>query len=173
MYHKVLIAQSSNGFCPVSVNSGLKLIWSELLSIVNNPNLKNHQRRNNAVENTNSVESCETYLMRVLTNTLSLKQLARIVIRNRIIDNMNNQKFVSDLVLSDSKYQLNSALELNHLKLSKDTHASMPYQRTQETSSILECLIWQLDLPKILHFYLYAFPDVPSLPEDIAVFVND
>lgn len=156
------------------MNSGLKLIWSELLSIVNNPNSHTHetdahQRRSNA-DFGDAEESTETYLMHALTNPLSLKQHARIVIRNRIIENMKHNQFVENYVLSHSKYQLNTALDVNSLKLSV---MNATHSRLQQTSSILECLIWQLDLPRILHFYLYAFPDVPPMPEDIAVFVND
>lgn len=166
------------------MNSGLKLIWSELLSIVNNPNSHTNEIHNDIQqhrmvnsESDNSSESCETYLMRVLTNPLSLKQHARIVIRNRLIQNMKHQQFVRDFVLSDQKYQLNSALEFNNPKLSININTTVTSiqnrHRKHETSSILECLIWQLDVPRILHFYLYAFPDVPPMPEDITVFVND
>lgn len=162
--------------------SGLKLVWSELLSIVNNPNSYNnlqqqndaHHRRSNA-DLENPLESCETYLMRVLTNPLSLKQLSRIVIRNRLIDNMKNSEFTRNYVLSNSKYQLNNALEFNGPTISTlNANATMtPTRRARHTHSILECLIWQLDLPITLHFYLYAFPDVPPTPEDMTVFVND
>ncbi|XP_031623706.1 ankyrin-1-like [Contarinia nasturtii] len=171
------------------VNSGLKLIWSELINIVGNPNsytpelhTSHQRRRNNAEMEDSSEESCETYLMRVLTTPLSLKQLARIVIRNRIIENMKHHQFIRNFVLSDRRYQLNnSALESNTQALSatettnmNTTITSTENRRTQQqTHSILECLIWQLDLPRILHFYLYAFPDLPPLPEDFAVFVND
>lgn len=137
-----------------------------------------HRRRSNA-DSQDSDENCEMYLMRVLTNPLSLKQLSRIVIRNQMIENMKHQHFIRRHVLSNPKYQLNSALELNSPYLSVvNTNATTtatlkPNRRIQQTRSILECLIWQLDLPRILHFYLYAFPDVPPMPEDIAVFVND
>lgn len=166
------------------MNSGLKLIWSELLSIVNNPNSHIneayndiHHHRMSITESEDSSESCESYLMRVLTNPLSLKQHARIVIRNRLIENIKHQQYVREFVLSNQKYQLNSALEFNSPKLSININTTVTSiqnrHRIQETSSILECLIWQLDVPRILHFYLYAFPDVPPMPEDIAVFVND
>lgn len=136
-------------------------------------------RRTSDADSQDFDENCEMYLMRVLTNPLSLKQLSRIVIRNRIIENMNNQHFVQRHVASNPKYQLNSALESNSPYLSvvnanaTTTATLKPNRRIQQTSSILECLIWQLDLPRILHFYLYAFPDVPPMPEDIEVFVND
>lgn len=176
----------------ISVNSGLKLIWSELLNIVNICKINishtdfmhnnTHRRRSNA-DLSDLEESCEMYLMRVLTNPLSLKQLSRIAIRNRIIENMNDSEFVKRFVLTNSKYQLNSALEFNSPYLSvvnanananATTIATLaPNRRLQQTCSILECLIWQLDLPRILHFYLYAFPDVPPMPENIAIFVND
>lgn len=156
------------------MNSGLKLIWSELLNIVNNPNGNGinagfhlHQRPcNRAASDSN--ESCETYLMRILTNPLSLKQQARIVIRNQLIENLKSQKFIRNFVLSHPKYQLNSALESVANNSRRIT--------TTTTNSILECLIWQLDLPRCLHFYLYAFPDVPLMPDttqNITVFVND
>lgn len=157
----------------------MKLVWSELLSIVNSPSSyidETHQRNrrtsNNDFENT--LESCEMYLTRVLTNPLSLKQLARIEIRNRIIGNIKNHHFVNKYVLSDQRYQL-SAIELNCQKLSVSdvTAISTQNRRIQQTSSILECLIWQLDIPRILQLYLYAFPDIPCMPEDITVFVNE
>lgn len=164
------------------MNSGLNLIWSELLNIVNNRNShtnelynNTHQRRSSA-DSQDSEDSCEMYIMRVLTKPLSLKQHARIVIRNRIIENMKEYQFVRNYVLSNPQYQLPSALESNsrNLSVTNATATSIPNRRhNQTTSSILECLIWQLDLPRILHFYLYAFPDVPPMPEDIAVFVND
>lgn len=167
-----------------AVNSGLKLIWSELLNIVNNPNShtneiyneNHHQRRDNAELENSTSESCETYLMQVLTNPLSLKQQARIVIRNCLIENMKHQQFVREFVLSNPKYQLNSALYNNSQNLSTKTTTTVLHRMPrQRTSSILECLIWQLDIPRILHFYLYAFPDVPAMrcDDDIAVFVND
>lgn len=162
------------------MNSGLKLIWSELLTIVNNASIRideihmhNYQRQSNDdIDDTS--ESCETYLMRILTNPLSLKQLSRIVVRNRIIENTKNQSFVRQYVLSDSKYQLNSAIACNKQISSSVVNATATQNRkTPQTSSILECLIWQLDIPKTLHIYLYRFPDVPPMPEDVAIFVND
>lgn len=163
------------------MNSGLKLIWSELLSIVNNPNSFTDEKHNNTNQRSSNADSqdleenCEMYLMRVLTNPISLKQHARIVIRNRIIANVKDYQFVRKYVLSNPQYQLNSALETNspHLSVTNTTATSISNRRIRQTSSILECLIWQLDLPRILHFYLYAFPDVPPMPEDITVFVND
>lgn len=168
------------------MNSGLKLVWSELFSIVNNSNAYGDEPRNNAHQRRSnadldiSVESCEPYLMRVLTNPLSLKQMSRIVVRNRIIDNMKRSEFIRNYVLSNAMYQMDSTLDRtssptlsNANALATSTSTPTPHRRTQQTHSILECLIWQLDLPRILHFYLYAFPDVPRMPEDIAVFVND
>ena len=113
--------------------------------------------------------------MQVLTNPLSLKQQARIVIRNCLIENMKHQQCVSEFVLPNPIYQLNSALQYNSQGLSTNTTQLVQHRMAQQrTSSILECLIWQLDVPRILHFYLYAFPDVPAMRcDDIAVFVND
>lgn len=153
-----------------------------MLSIVNNP--KSHhdarQRRSNAdFDNSTDLECCETYLMRILSNPLSLKQQSRIVVRDRIIANMKHQQFVEKFVLSNPKYQLHSALEFNSPALSAAINAnamvtSIPNRRRQRTHSILECLYWQLDIPRILHFYLYAFPDIPAMPDTITtVFVND
>lgn len=163
-------------FPSFAVNSGLKLIWSELLTIVSKPNIdkihmNDRQRRKSNDEHTS--DNCETYLIRVLTTPLSLKQLSRIVIRNRIIENMKNRQFVTKYVLCDAKYQLNCAVECNSQISCVVKAISTPNRRIQLTSSILECLIWQLDIPTILHFYLYAFPDVPPMPDDIVVFVND
>lgn len=158
------------------------MIWSELLSIVSNPNgnginagFHMHQRPCSRAAASDTDESCEMYLMRILTNPLSLKQQARIVIRNRLIENIKSYKFVRKFVLSQSKYQLNSALELNNSQSAITTNANNS-QRITTTNSILECLIWQLDLPRCLHFYLYEFPDVPPMPDtiqNITVFVND
>lgn len=157
------------------MNSGLKLIWSELLNIVHSPNITHHfndihnQRQGRSSGDGN--DSCEMYLMRMLTNPLSLKQLSRIAIRNRIIENMKCHQFVRKHVLSHPKYQLNRVHEIVHTApLSQASDASPISNRT---CSILQCLIWQLELPRILHSYLYEFPDVPPMPEDIAVFVND
>lgn len=157
------------------MNSGLKLVWSELLNLVNNPNgnglnaeFHMHQRPCNRAAASNTNESCEMYLMRILTNPLSLKQQARIVIRNQLIENIKSYEFVRKFILSHTKYQLNSALESHSQNANRTT--------THQTNSILECLIWQLELPRSLHFYLYAFPDVPPMPhttQNIAVFVND
>lgn len=131
--------------------------------------MNNQRQSNDDIEDTS-----ETYLMRILTNPLSLKQLTRIVIRNRIIENIKNQSFVRQHVLSDSKYQLNSALVCRSQISSSVVNATATQnRRIPQTSSILECLIWQLDIPRTLHTYLYGFPDVPPMPEDIAVFVND
>lgn len=183
-----------------AVNSGLKLVWSELLHFVTcNPNANAngnvinaafhlHQRPCHRIAASNSEESCELYLMRILTNPLSLKQQARIVIRNRLIGNITSFKFVQNFVLSHPKYQLNSnALESSSATPSPNsatTTNATNSQRiittrsnvTHQTNSILECLIWQLEIPRCLHFYLYAFPDVPPIPEtiqNITVFVND
>lgn len=153
------------------------------MNIVNNPNGNGinagfhlHQRPcNRAASDSN--ESCETYLMRILTNPLSLKQQARIVIRNQLIENIKSQQFVRKFILSNPKYQLNSALEPScpNAITSKVANNSRRITATHQTNSILECLIWQLDLPRCLHFYLYAFPDVPPMPDttqNITVFVN-
>lgn len=190
-------------FCSVlisAVNSGLKLIWTELLHFVCNPNGNGnginaafhlHRRPCHRIAS-DSNESCELYLMRILTNPLSLKQQARIVIRNRLIQNIKSFKFVQKFVLSHPKYQLNSnALEFNNTTTTTTTSPNCANttiatnsQRittatkrnvTHQTNSVLECLIWQLDLPRCLHFYLYAFPDVAPIPDTqtITVFVND
>lgn len=178
------------------VNSGLKLIWSELLNLVNKPNNGNamnaafhmHQRTCNGASDSSSDsdDSCEMYLMRILTNPLSLKQQARIVIRNRMIENMKSHEFVQKFVLSHPKYQLNSAFESKNQNAntsianasSRRIHTTATeITATHQTNSILECLIWQLDLPRCLHFYLYAFSDIPPTPQTqtqhVAVFVND
>lgn len=169
------------------MNSGLKLVWTELLSIVNNPNGKGlnaefhmHQRPCHRAAASNSNESCEMYLMRILTNPLSLKQQARIVIRNQLIENIKSNEFVRKFILTHPKYQLNSALEShssqNANKMNGNHSQRITTTTTHQTNSILECLIWQLDLPRCLHFYLYAFPDVSPMPDttrNITVFVND
>lgn len=175
------------------VNSGLKLIWSELLHFVGghrngiNAAFHMHQRPCHRIAS-DSNESCEMYLMRILTNPLSLKQQARIVIRNRLIENIKSFKFVQKFVLSHPQYQLNNnALESNNTNTSQNRAiatiannsqriTTIQTNSTHQTNSILECLIWQLDIPRCLHFYLYKFPDVPPIPEtiqNITVFVND
>lgn len=132
-----------------------------------------------------SDESCETYLMRVLTNPLSLKQQARIVIRNRMIENMKSQQFVRKFALSHPKYQSNTVLDSKsqntntsnaNTSIANNSQRIIKITTTHQTNSILECLIWQLDLPRCLHFYLYAFSDIPPMPDttqNVAVFVND
>lgn len=128
------------------VNAGTKMLRPELLNLV-------HFRKSAELhrQNLNSSKSCERYLMNVLTNPLTLKQLARIVIRDRIIVNMKHFQFVKDFAFASEFYRTNPIEKSNQRNL-----FSLKY-----TNSIFECLIWQLiDLPKILHYYLYAFPDV-------------
>lgn len=175
------------------------MVWSELLHFVCNPNANGnginaafhlHQRPCHRVPapDSNPEESCELYIMRILTNPLSLKQHARIVIRNQLIENIKSFKFVQKFALSHPQYQFKSnALESNSTTASlhsASTTNAINSQRitatrstvTHQTNSILECLIWQLELPRCLHFYLYAFPDVPPIAEsiqNITVFVND
>ena len=159
----------------ILVNSGLKLVWSEFLSEVSNPNgtpgIHFHRQPCERAVASDSKESCETYLKRILTNPLSLKQQARMVIRNQLIKNIKSYKFVQKFVLSHPKYQLNTGLELsipNALTTTPNNSQRItPTPTTHHTNSILECLIWQLDLPRCLHFYLYAFPDIPPMHNTI------
>lgn len=132
----------------------------------------------------NDTESCETYLTRILTNPMTLKQLSRIELRNRLIRNMKNYQFVNDFVLSRQEWQpqdqSHDTSDLNPSFYVERRNASTESQRNCATSyngrakSILKSLICQLeDLPVILHYYLYDFPDVPHVPRDIDIFVND
>lgn len=157
------------------MKAGLKLIWPEVLNIVNeSPAWKcdtlNSTRQGND-DYGSCRENCANYLTNVLLNPLSLKENSRIIIRNRLIGNMKHNQFIKDYVLSNPRYQLNSANEPNRPSSPVTTgprNAVVTSNQThrQQTSSILQCLIWQLDLPTTLHFYLYAFPDVPPIPED-------
>lgn len=95
------------------------------------------------------IDCCETYLWRISTRPLSLKQLCRISIRNRLIAKMKDFNYINEFILSATP-----------------TAATQP-------QSILHYLVVQLvDLPRILHNFLYAFPDIPSVPNDIDVFIN-
>lgn len=104
--------------------------------------------RNDAMTNS-EIDCCETYLWRISTNPLSLKQLCRINIRDRLIAKMKDFNYVKEFILS-----------------------ATPTPDAQ-SPSILHNLVLQLvDLPKILHHYLYQLPDIPSVPNDIDVFIN-
>lgn len=95
------------------------------------------------------IDCCETYLWRISTNPLSLKQLCRIKIRDRLIEKMKDFNFIKEFILSATP--------------TPDAHSP----------SILHNLVLQLaDLPRILHHYLYELPDIPSVPNDIDVFIN-
>lgn len=92
------------------------------------------------------IDCCETYLWRISINPMSLKQLCRINIRNQLIARMRDFYFVKHFIL--------------------------PTQM-QSSQSILHNMVIQLDdLPRTLHSYLYEFPDVPCVSNDIDVFVN-
>lgn len=167
------------------MNTGLKMPWPELMNFVNNPRSNNviqiysHRRQCNT--DPQSIDSCETYLKKVLTNPLTLKQLTRIVIRNRIIENMKNYEFVKKFVLYSDDYQRIDANGIDHFNslLWSNNNNNQSFRvnlnrRFRRTTSMLECLIWQLkDLPWILHQYLYSFPDVPLVVYDVSVFIND
>lgn len=120
------------------------------------------------------LNSCDTYLTTVLTNPLSLLQLCRIEIRNKIIAKMKDYNFIRNLLLSldCSLHQVTnptftSVSQTTSLSTAVTTTNSMVYK------SILQILIQQLtDLPTILHNYLYEFPDVPPVPQDIDVFIH-
>lgn len=76
----------------------------------------------------------EHYLAKTCCNTLSLQRLARITIRNRVMEKMKQKS--TDIRL------------MNHLDCD---------------SSIMKYLISLLGLPRALQRYLYDFPDVPQL----------
>lgn len=164
------------------MNAGLKIFWptlgneQEILASLANLN------RTNKVNNTNNLQTdcCETYLAMVLTNPLSLKQLSRIEIRNRLIEKQKNFNYIKEFILS-SKFDVNhsvlSSISIDSsLSSSTSLHvigssALKPF--TTYPQSILQCLIHQLiDLPKVLHEYLYEFPDVPHVPNDVDIFIN-
>lgn len=100
--------------------------------------------RSNAMTDS-EIDCCETYLWRISTNPLSLKQLCRINIRNRLIAKMKDFNYINEFILS----------------------------ATPTPQSILHSLVLQLtDLPRILHHYIYEFGDIPNVPNDIDVFIN-
>lgn len=140
------------------MNAGLKLLWPEMFNLV-------YSRTSNAqLKPKNSSKSCEEYLINILTNPLTLKQLARILIRHKIINNMKKFQFVRNFVFTSKFYRTDPVENTNIRNLCRETY----------TKSIFECLIRQLsDLPKILHHYLYAFPDLSPVTSDLAVFIND
>lgn len=95
------------------------------------------------------IDCCETYFWRISTNALSLKQLCRIQIRNRLIAKMKDFKYINEFMLS------------------------APPPTDDQSQSILHDLVFQLaDLPRILLHYVYEFPDIPNVPNDIDVFIN-
>lgn len=148
------------------------MLWPELLNLVYGRKLCGRQRE--LGNSGDSEKSCELYLVDVLTNPLTLKQLARIVIRDRIINNMKNFQFVNNFVITSEFYQAQpSGADSAVAAISKSN--SRNYFSLKHTSSIFECLIWQLtDLPKILHYYLYAFPDIEPVTNDLTnVFINE
>lgn len=134
---------------------------------------RSNQRIHNSTNQ--STDNCEIYLKHVLTNPLTLKQLTRIVIRNRIIENMKNFEFVRNFALSSKHFQRIVANGIDYPdSLSEINKQTFQYNYCRRTSSILECIIWKLnDLPRILHQYLYSFPDVPVASYDLTVFIND
>lgn len=101
-----------------------------------------------------NVETCETYLANILSNPLSMKQLSRIQIRNLIIDKMRNFEHIKQFLVT------NDDMPMTWLISSTDC------------KSILATLINKLELPIALKRYLYEFPDVPDVPDDLDVFVQ-
>lgn len=87
--------------------------------------------------------NAEDYLAIVATNPLSLQQMARICIRNRLIVTMKSpQSRRTNLLPTDAEF----------------------YDRWD--GSMLKFLIARCGLPRLLVRYLYEFPDVPSVETD-------
>lgn len=144
----------------------------------------NHAAGRQRIEQ-NQRNSCDKYLAMIASNPLSLKQLARIQVRDRLIVKMKDFHFVSNLlaIASDTIDPTNAFLYPPH-QITNSMYASSTSQSifsstpgsapdTTVYKSILRILIDQLDdIPKILQHYLYEFPDVPPVPQDIDVFLR-
>lgn len=147
---------------------------------VSNDRIQNHNRRHFDA-NDSDTESCETYLTMVITNPLTLKQLSRIEIRNSLTKNMKSYQFIKDFVLSKEELQLSDgSIEMSdsnsssHFEFGSTSAAAYATASIGCTKSILKSLIRQLtDLPTILQYYLYDFPDIPHVPRDVDIFIND
>lgn len=151
-----------------TVKAGLKIFWPRIM--------RNGQR----IEQ-NQTNSCDKYLTMIVTNPLSLKQLARIQIRNKLIAKMKDFHFISNLlaIISDTNdpmkalsYPSNQSYASTSQLMSSSTFGIASNAATVY-KSILQILIEQLtDLPRVLQHYLYMFPDVPPVPQDIDVFIH-
>lgn len=108
-------------------------------------------------------ECCESYLAMVLTNPLSLKQLARIEIRNMLIEKMKDFDFVKAQLTPRTMLTTSAPNGPDSIRW-----ATSPFSK----ESILATLITQLELPISLKRYLYEFPDVPPVPQDLDVYIQ-
>lgn len=162
------------------MNAGLKIFWPRLM-MTNQHHLDNNQpnqANNRQRMEQNQMNSCDKYLTMISANPLTLKQLARIQIRNRLIAKMKDFHFISNLlaIISDENDPI-KAFSSNSLyaSSSQSMSSSIIGSTIQSTNykSILQILIEQLtDLPRILQYYLYEFPDCPPVPQDVDVFIH-
>lgn len=128
-----------------TVNAGL-CMWGPHMMLERPPSSIAH--RSDAMTDS-EIDCCETYLWRISTNPLSLKQICRINIRNRLIAKMKDFEFINEFILP-----------------------AAPAIQTQPVSILHSLIVRLTDLPRMLHHYLYEFPDIPSVPNDIDVFIN-
>lgn len=92
-----------------------------------------HVRDSNEAE----IECCKLYLARVAANPMSLKQLCRIEIRSRLMQKMKDFDYVKNIILSETKHS---------------------------TESVFEQMVFRVgELPRVLHQYLYSFPDIATI----------
>lgn len=75
-----------------------------------------------------------------------------------LIEKMRNFDFVKRLFSS--------------LLVTESTNPTTTLDQNKNKGSILYTLIAQLELPVSLKRYLYDFPDVPPVPQDLDVFVQ-
>lgn len=97
--------------------------------------IANFDRRNGSANT--ALQSCESYLAEVATNPLSLKQCCRIEIRKLLMQKMK---------------------DFGHMR--------RILARTASDQLVFKHLVLELnELPRVLHEYLYVFPDVPRVPD--------
>lgn len=113
----------------------------------------------NPIESHCTTDKYKLYLRTALATPLSLKQISRIVIRKRITENMRRMDIIKQFVWSSKHYK---KIELsNEERADSVQNSQLRSNRIRQTTSILECLIWEIEeLPIILHHYLYSFPDL-------------
>lgn len=154
----------------ILVNAGMQIDWSEFWELLrcHRSNFPEFARNplfpldppHNPIQSLCSTNKYKVFLRNALATPMSLKQLSRIVIRKRITENMRRMDIIKQFVWSSKNYkkiELSNGERTDSLQNSQLTSN----RRVRQTTSILECLIWEIEeIPVILHQYLYSFPDL-------------